>query len=623
MIHARSPRAARTLLHASLLGAVLTVSGCGLLGHGDLAAQQAAQAELEDISSRYTRLMARVGINEGPIQVADGIDGLVREIGAIQGFSSAQQESASALGAAMQASAGELRSAALMQLAVDQSMLRERIAEHAAAAMILAAGAEPRRNADFAEPSDLVMQMQAGVQMQQESVESGIASLEPRLESMRQSRERSNQQLGSLESDAADLRQRANDAGPVDGYALVEEAAGLRSRAIPVKKTIAETEIELAFLELDSERMLLKRSNLDATREATERAEETTRRLRDAVQTAGAAGRERAQGMLSELKAGLAGYEQRQNDTIAPLFDQAISNLQKAQRGGRGSRGAASTIAANAARSLGDLHAMRADEAMANAGLFDTLAAAGPLGLDDGTDWAKRAEAAREQHATSVEAARTAYQSALEKLGTGRENQPAREAVEALISALDGNSIAPSEPLVLRSAPRPRPGRGNRPAGGAGGGLAAAMGTMGYDSPQALADFMNGLAGQAPNPATLRKVIGACWTEDPEVLASMNDPRSTGQQIGMMSSMNLKVGSVTGNRGELEPAAMPAGMPMKITVPIIKRDGKWFIDIDALAAQMESMMEAAFEGMMMDEGSMNGAGGGGFGRGGGGGRSRN
>ena len=55
---------------------------------------------------------------------------------------------------------------------------------------------------------------------------------------------------------------------------------------------------------------------------------------------------------------------------------------------------------------------------------------------------------------------------------------------------------------------------------------------------------------------------------------------------------------------------------------IVKHQGKWYLDIDGLAQQMESMMESAFEGMMMDEGM--GAPGGGRpgGFGGGGGRNR-
>jgi uncharacterized protein YbjQ (UPF0145 family) len=609
------------LFRCSILGAALAISGCGFLSDGELAQQVKAKAELDGITRDYTTLVAQVGTTNSPISVADKIDQIIRRVSGIEGLSEQQKSSASSMVAAMEATAGDLRANALLQLALDQTMLREQIAENAAAAMILAAGALPRTQADFSGPQDHVAQMQAGVEMQRKSIQTGIDSMQPRLEQMKQMRERSTQQLNSLEADMSQLRQRANDAGPVEGYTLVEEAAGVKSQAIPVKKAIAEAEVQLASLEPDIEMMLLKRMNIEATREATNRAETNTRSLKNAVQAAGAAGRERAQAMIGELQANLAEYEKREKNEIAPLFEQAISNFQKAQRGGRANRGAGMVISANAARTLGDLHAMRADEAMANANLFNSMASTGELGLGDGETWTTLATNAEEMHTTSIEAARTAYESALEKLGSSKNNKIARESVQTLISALDGNSIAPTSPMELKSsAPRRPRGTGRtRPGGAAGGGdMAALMGTKGFDSPKALADFINSLAKRPQTPALIRQMAAASWTTDPEIMASMDNPQATEQQLGMMASVKFRVESVSGSTAQLGLEELPAGMPpgMNITIPLVKRNGEWFMDMDAFAKQMETMMESMFDGMMES-----GPGGepGGFGRGGGGG----
>jgi hypothetical protein len=148
--------------------------------------------------------------------------------------------------------------------------------------------------------------------------------------------------------------------------------------------------------------------------------------------------------------------------------------------------------------------------------------------------------------------------------------------------------------------------------------MAALMGTKGFDSPKALADFINSLAKRPQTPALIRQMAAASWTTDPEIMASMDNPQATEQQLGMMASVKFRVESVSGSTAQLGLEELPAGMPpgMNITIPLVKRNGEWFMDMDAFAKQMETMMESMFDGMMES-----GPGGepGGFGRGGGGG----
>ena len=604
MTNSRIPAPTRLAIGCALLGVLLSLPGCGVLGDGDLKAQESAQAELERIAADYTKTLAKIGVQNDPVDGASKIDKLVREVDAIDGGSEQQKRTSSTLAAAMSASAGGLRAQVLGAMAVEQDMLREHIAENASAAMIVAAGAQPRATADFSGAHDQIARDRADADARRESVEREIAAMQQPLAQMRQQRERSTQQLGQLQADAAQLRQRANDAGPVDGYPLVEEAAGVHSRSIPVKTAIAEAEIQLSNLEPDIERLESTRENEQAIRAATDRAEQNTQLLYAAVVAAGEAGRERASAIIAELEQQISTYEARRTSEIDPLFNKAIGNLQKAQRGARGSAGTGAVIAANSARILGDLQAMRADAAGADAQLYGTLAQTGELTGTDQQKWSERAKSAADTRTTAIEDARAAYESALEKLGQGNNNQAARAAVQNLIAALDGTAIAPSEPLSLTPSRPTRDPAGRRPApaGRAPGGLGALVGTKGFPTPEAYAQFLNKLRSTQLTPASMREMAAATYTQDPEVIASMNDPQANQQAMGMLTGgganspaagMKLMVESDEGSRAELGISNAPPNMP-KITVPLIKRDGAWFLDVDTFNQRMQALFEDAF-----------------------------
>ena len=69
---------------------------------------------------------------------------------------------------------------------------------------------------------------------------------------------------------------------------------------------------------------------------------------------------------------------------------------------------------------------------------------------------------------------------------------------------------------------------------------------------------------------------------------------------GMTGGMEMTVDTISGTSGTLAPLNPPPNMPFKLTFPIIQIDGKWLLDVDALQAQMESMMNSAFENMDLD-----------------------
>ena len=605
MMHRQLPHASRLLLRCTLLGTALALGGCGLFSDKALQAQLQAQVVIEEASSEYTVLLAECSTDD-PLTVADKVDRLIGTVQSIQGLSDGQKQSVDRMVTSMNALAGSLRAGAVMQLMGDQMMLREQIEEQAVSAVILGAGARSRTNAAFAESGAWLDQKKAAFQGEENDMKSSIASKQPEMARMSQQLERSTDQLNSLQADIVRLRQKANDAGPVEGYPMVEEAAGVKTRAIPLKTSIAEVEAELGVLQPELERMEAELAGISAKRQATLGAEERTNRLKDAVRAAGQSGRSHAGEMIAGIQENLGIYGQREQNEIMPLLEQAISNLQKAQRARDAGNGA------NAARMLGDLHALRADAAMADAKLFGALAGTGDLQLGDTQAWATLAGSAQEAHTSSIEAARTAYQAALEKLGQSDKNQLARASVEKLISALDGESIIATESTTLeppRRATERRTPDGNRRPGRPTGDLASVMGTMGFATPEELAEFLNGLASRSPSPQMMKEVIGASYTTDPATIAQMSDPQAGAQSMGMLGGMlggmTLDVESISGSRGTLAPLNPPANMPIKITFPIIKHEGKWYLDIDELGRQMESLMEgamnSALENMDLDD----------------------
>ena len=598
MMHRQLPHASRTLLRCALLGTAVTLGGCGLFSDKAFQAQLQAQAEIEDAGAEYSALLSECKTGD-PVDVAGKVDRLIGRMQSIQGLSDGQKQSVDRMVTSMNALAGSLRASAVMQLMGDQAMLREQIEEQAVSALILGTAARSRTNAEFSESGALIEQKKATFQGEEADMRSIIAAIQPEMTKMTQQLERSTDQLNSLQADILRLRQKANDAGPVEGYPMVEEAAGVKTRAIPLKTSIAEVEAELGVLQPELERMEAELAGISAKWEATLGAEERTNRLKDAVRAAGASGFSHAGEMIAGIRENMDVYNQREQNEILPLLEQAISNLQKAQRARDAGNGA------NAARKLGDLHALRADAAMKHAALFGALAGTGELQLGDGDSWAKMAESARDEHTTSIEAARTAYQSVLEKLGQSNKNQVARASVEKLLGALDGESIISSGPVAIeapRRATERRTPDGNRRRDRAGGGdLGSLMGTMGFATPEELAEFLNGLASRTPGPQLMMEVIGASYTTDPATIAQMSDPQAGAQSMGMLGGMlggmTLEVESISDSRGMLAPLNPPANMPIKITFPIIKHEGKWYLDIDELERQMESMMNSAFENM--------------------------
>jgi hypothetical protein len=275
----------------------------------------------------------------------------------------------------------------------------------------------------------------------------------------------------------------------------------------------------------------------------------------------------------------------------------------------------------NASRLAGDLWYLRADAANADAKLYEMLSRTAPLLGGNSEQWSGLAGEAQNAHTAAIDNARAEYEAALERTSASGDNQTALDAVQGLLDSLDGSKIE-QEPMDLAiSTTRPAPSSG----GGGGGGLAAAMGTMGYDTPKALAAFLNSLSSRPPSPELLKELIGACYTTDPNTISKMNDPQG-GQQMmqmiggGLMGGTGgkLEVASVQGTQGELAPSSPPEGAPV-MQVPIIQQNGKWFIDIDTLGTRvikmMKEMMENAVPRPPGDAGNRGGGrgGGGGFG----------
>ena len=155
-------------------------------------------------------------------------------------------------------------------------------------------------------------------------------------------------------------------------------------------------------------------------------------------------------------------------------------------------------MAFNASLLAGDLWNKRADAASTDAKLYTMLASTAPLLGGNPDQWSGLATEAQNEHAASIDAARKEYEAALERTSPSGNNQAARDAVQQLLDSLDGGKIEQDPMDLALNSARPAPSSGG--GGGGAGGLAAAMGTMGYDTPKALAAFLNGLSSKPPSP---------------------------------------------------------------------------------------------------------------------------
>ena len=577
---------ARRLGILALAGGACLLSGC--LGDAGLAEQTQAQAEIDQTGDRYRTLISGVGVDSDPLTVAGKLDQLSQSLQSIKGASSKQKKVATKLAASIAATSGKLRAMSLITMDLDLRAMRAKIALKADAAMIIAAGAQARMAADFSGPNGEVNRARDGFQQPHQQIRGENSRLEEQITQVTQQRDRNTQQLDQMTTDSAQLSRQANNVSAIDGYPLVEESSQIRAKMIPIKTTIAEAEIQLSGLQPELARKQTMEENTQALIDATHRAEGNIESIKAAVLAAGQTGRERAETQVQELKTLLQAYGTMQSEQVEPLMETALRNLNQAQRSGssKGER----QIAADASTLMGELHALQASSDLEDARLYTALANTSSItGVAD-TEWTNLAAEATTAAEASVTEARSAYETALEKLTMINGNEAARASLQSLISALDGVRIAP--PASSNSAPAPmnsgtasapaQPGAFAATAPSAGGANMPPFGTNGMSSPQAICDFLNSMRDAGPGGIEkMQEMLGMMYISDASALAKLQGLQQQAMGGSAGASGPARVVSERGNTAMID-------VPGATQMPLMKVDGKWYIDVNKLVDLMEN-----------------------------------
>ena len=576
-LHASS-RLRRGILLMATCGSFALLSACQK--DADLANSQKAAEELQDISRNYSNELAKLTHDADIDQVASRLEGFARSAKSVTGTSPAQKKSATTLAATIAFAAGGLRASEFTQIELAQMSRRNVIATNTSSAMIIAAGAIERSNTSFTEAGNDMALERKSFEAQSEEIGDRLSEHQSNAAQLRQQQQRTSQQLNQMTLDAARLGRQANDSGPIEAYPLIEESAEIRARMIPVKAKVADAESQLALIEPQVASTNTERTNVTAMIEATLRAERNITLMGEVVNAAGDAGKQRAATQARNVEQLVTEYLKINTDSVQPIFASALSNLEQAQRSG--TTKAARALVSVASRMVGDLQAMRAHTAMAEARLFKALASAAEMTGVSAETWNTKASAAAEEETSAREAARSAYEDALDKLASAGGSEDTRARIERLIMALDGTQ---TQPDMVQMQQTPAATMSSAPSQAAGGGNAGSgfmgMGTRGFASPDELLVFLSGFQQTMSNGApagAMQQIMGVMYLEDPQVL--MQDPQAMQATLSSMSSQpsdsgqpSAKVVGLEDTRAELSISNMP------VNIPLIKVDGKWYINL--------------------------------------------
>ena len=385
-----SSRLRRDILLMATCGSFALLSGCQ--ENADLANSQKAAEELQKISKEYTNELADLTHDSDINQVASRLEGFARSAKSVAGTSTEQKKTATTLSATIASAAGGLRATEYTQIELDQMARRNMIATRTSSAMIIAAGAIERSDTSFTEAGNGMAMERESLKVQSEEISERLSEHQSNAAQLRQQQQRTSQQLDQMTLDAARLGRQANDSGPIEAYPLIEESAEIRSRMIPVKAKVADAETQLALIEPQVASTSTERTNITSMIEATVRAERNIALMGEAVTAAGEAGKQRAATETREVERLVAEYMAVDTDMARPVFESAVNNLEQAQRSG--SSKAARALASGASRMIGDLQAMRANGALAEARLFNTLAGAAEMTGISADQWNAKAASA-------------------------------------------------------------------------------------------------------------------------------------------------------------------------------------------------------------------------------------
>jgi hypothetical protein len=606
---ARRPLAA--LLAGSTLALVL--AGCG--EDPQVAAASEFERKFARLSEDYRKLAAsRSPVAEGgPAENTTDLSGLLGSLNQLSGGTPEQSSAAALLRAKVAMDLGTFEAGRAARAEADSRRLFDLVGALADAAMRIEALTE----AEISLAGD-----RERLTAERSSAEAGISALRGAIAGMREpierlgaDRERRLGEIAAIDGEIATLRRDAAAAGARAGFPLVEEAAELDAQAITLR---TRTALEQGELELRSDELSLAESALVASEGLAGSAQSGLKKLEDFSATLdrdAKAGRELATALRGQAETILAEVDALRGERLAGLYAAAATAFDEA--------GAAADSADNVARDAAGqfkLGSLRARAAMlqsrlagldAEAALRARLADAGSL--FGGAAKAKASlEAIAAERTTLVEEAKAAYGEAIALIDSTGSALPAvartKAALEASLAMLEG-----------KEAPVASGGSGTQ----AGSAAAAGGGATGrFATPKALVDFVNSMdRSSAAGGLAMFPLMHASSAEAKAFLVmarSMADALSpfmvaAEQAYGAEAVANAATNGMGGmNAGpmvsslvnlslvseDLESAQATTGGGE--TISLVKVDGSWFIDADAMVAGMGAQAQGlAAAGPMM------------------------
>ena len=599
---------ARRPLAALLLGSALalSLSGCG--EDPQVASASDFSRRFAQLSEDYRKLAeSRSLIAEtGPTENTSDLTGLLGSLNQLSGGTPEQGSAAALLRAKVATDLGTFQANRAARAEADSRQLFELIGAVADAAVRVETLAEAE--VSLAGDRERLAAARAEADRDMAMLRTLIVEMREPVARLGADRERRLAEIAAIDGEISVLRRDAAAAGARAGFPLVEEAAELNTQAIRLRTRSA---VETGELAVASDELALAETTLIAAEGLSGSAQSGLKALEDfsaTLEREAKAGRDLANTLRTEAETLLAKVEDLRGTALDEIYASAATAFDEA--------GAAADSAGNVAREAANqfkLGSLRARGAMlqsrlagldADAALRTRLAEAGSL--FGGAAKAKPAlEAIAAGRTALVEDAKNAYGEAIALIDSIGSDQPAvartKAAIEASLAMLEGKA-APA------AAKDPGPGA-TATAGGfatpkalvdhvnsvdrasAAGGLAM-FAVMHASSPSAKAflDMARSMADAlSPLMLAAEKAYGA------EAVANAATNGMGGMNAGPMISSLANLSLVS---EDLESAQATTGGGE--TISLVKVDGSWFIDADAMVAGMGAQAQGlAAAGPMM------------------------
>ena len=588
----------RRSLAALLLGSTiaLPLTGCGedpqVAGAVDFGARFAT------ISEDYRKLAASrsIGAEGGPVANTSDLSGLLGSLNQLSGGTPEQSAAAALLRAQVATDLGTLESVRAGRVEADSRQLFALIGGLADAA----ARIENLSNVEIslADDRERLAETRAAAERDSQDLRGVVAGMREPVERLDADRERRMAEIARIDDEIAILRRDAAAAGSRAGLPLFEEAADLNDQVIRLR---TRTAIESGQLADASNELSLAETQLVASEALAGSAQSAMKELEDfsaALDREAKAGRDLATTLRGEAETLLARVEELRGESLDSLYQSAMTAFDEAaaasDSAGNVARDSANQYKIGSLRSRGTLIQSRIAGLDAEAILRERLAAAGTL--FGGAAKAKPAlEAILARRATLLEEGKAAYGEALALIESMGSEQPTvartKSSIEASMAMLEGKG----SPSAVKD---PGPGGVGAPGGSAGpfatakalvdhvnstdgrsaaGGLA--MFSLMHASSPAARSFID--MARSMSDALSPLMVAAEKAYGAEAVANAATNGMGGMNAGPMVSSLTNLSLVS---EDLESAQATSGGGA--TISLIKVDGSWFIDADALVAAM-------------------------------------